>query len=259
LVKIKSMSKNLENFETHDELVSHRKSFFGKYEAFVPEFVYGGIDGAVTTFAVVAAASGAELGAGVVLILGISNMLADGLSMSIGSFLSTKTDLERYDHIKTQEYTETEKFPAEETEEIREIYKAKGFSGPLLEDIVHHITTHQDLWVDEMMVGEHGLIREEKHPSANALVTFTAFCILGFIPISPYVYALVAGIELPNAFTIACFTTAIAFVIIGYLKGAVNQTNKARAVLETLFLGGIAATVAFVVGDWLEKLLGIAS
>jgi VIT1/CCC1 family predicted Fe2+/Mn2+ transporter len=250
------MTKKINDFENHDEVVAHRKSIFGKYEAFVPEFVYGGIDGAVTTFAVVAAAAGAELGAGVVLILGISNMLADGLSMSIGSFLSTKSEVEQYDRIEEEEYAETEKFPEAETQEIRAIYAAKGFSGHTLENIVSHIVSNKKLWVNEMMLGEHGLIREEKHPSANALMTFTSFCILGFIPISPYVYAFVRGIDLPNAFIIACFSTAVAFVIIGYLKGLVNQTNKIRAVVETLFLGGIAAGVAYGVGDWLEKLIG---
>jgi len=249
------MHRKLENVHSHDELVAHRKSFFGKYEQHVPEFVYGGIDGAVTTFAVVAASAGAELGAGVVLILGISNMLADGLSMSVGSFLSTKSDLEHYDHIQAEEYEETEVFPEEETEEIRKIYRDKGFEGEILEDIVAHIVADKDLWVAEMMVGEHDLIREDKNPSANALMTFVSFCILGFIPISPYVYAFVTKTDLPNAFTIACISTAIAFAIIGYLKGAVNHTNKTRAVIETLVLGGIAAGVAYGVGDWLEKLI----
>lgn len=250
------MNKTLNDFETHDELIAHRQSFFGKYEVFVPEFVYGGIDGSVTTFSVVAAAVGADMGAGVVLILGVSNMLADGLSMSIGNFLSTKTDLERYDHIQAQEYAETEKFPAEETDEIRKIYRAKGFSGALLDNIVAHVVAHKDLWVAEMMVGEHGLIREEKHPQATALMTFVSFCTLGFIPISPYVYAFVTGSKVPNAFLIACISTAVAFALVGYLKGLVNQTHKFKAVAETLFLGGIAAIVAYVVGNWLEKLIG---
>lgn len=250
------MHRKLDHIDSHDELIAHRKSLFGKYEEHVPEFVYGGIDGAVTTFAVVAAAAGAELGAGVVLILGVSNMLADGLSMSVGSFLSTKSDREHYDHIQAEEYEETERFPEEERDEIRRIYADKGFSGTTLNDIVAHITANKDLWVSEMMIGEHGLIREEKNPSANALMTFVSFCLLGFIPISPYVYAFVTKTDLPNAFTIACVSTAIAFAIVGYLKGLVNHTNKLRAVAETLLLGGIAAAVAYGVGDWLEKLIG---
>lgn len=250
------MPQKLKKFDTHDELIAHRQ-LFGKYQEFVPEFVYGGIDGAVTTFAVVAASAGAGLSPSIVLIMGISNMLADGLSMSIGSFLSTKTDVERYDHIKSEEYAEIKKFPEDEVEEIREIYRAKGFEGEVLEQIVAHVTANKDLWVKEMMIGEHGMIREDKHPSANALMTFISFCLLGSIPISPYVYALVTKTELPDAFFIACVTTGMAFALIGYLKGLVNQTNKIKAVAETLFLGGIAAAVAYGVGDWLEKIITV--
>ena len=246
--------KNLDKFETHDELVAHHRSF-GKYEEYVPEFVYGGIDGAVTTFAVVAASAGAGISPGVVLILGISNMLADGLSMSIGSFLSTKSELEHSEHVRDEEFLETEKFPEDETEEIREIYAKKGFKGEILENIVMHITSDKKLWVDEMMIGEHGMIEEDKNPKMNALMTFISFCLLGAIPISPYFYAFITGIKVENAFLLACIFTGIAFMIVGYLKAKVNQANILKAIIETLSLGAVAAGVAYFVGDWLEKII----
>lgn len=56
------------------------------------EFVYGGMDGAVTTFAVVTGAAGANLSSSVILILGFANVLADGFSMAVGSFLSEKSE-----------------------------------------------------------------------------------------------------------------------------------------------------------------------
>ncbi len=58
------------------------------------EFVYGGIDGAVTTFAVVAGATGARFDAKIILVLGFANLIADGFSMSVGSYLSTKSEVE---------------------------------------------------------------------------------------------------------------------------------------------------------------------
>ncbi len=249
------MPKRLEKFDTHGELMAHRK-MFGKYQEYAPEFVYGGIDGAVTTFAVVAASAGAELGAGVILILGISNMLADGISMSVGSFLSTKTEVGRYRTLKLEEYAEIEKFPEDEVREIREIYEAKGFKGRDLEMIVTHITSDKDLWVKEMMIGEHGLNEEEsKSPKMNALMTFVSFCILGSVPIAPYVYSFVTGNELSDKFLLACIFTGVAFALIGYLKGVVNNTSRLKAVVETLFLGGVAAFVAYGAGDWLEKII----
>lgn len=245
----------IENYETHEEFMAHRQTWIRKYENYLPEFVYGGIDGAVTTFAVVAASAGAGISPGVVLILGISNMLADGLSMSIGSFLSTKSEMEQYDRLKDEGYAEIRKFPDHERAEIREIYAAKGFEGKILDQIVDHITKDEDLWADEMMIGEHGAIPEEKHPKINGLMTFISFCVLGAIPIAPYFYAFVVGRQFDNTFLIACTFTALAFILIGYLKGLVNRVNIPKAIAETVSLGAIAAAVAYFAGDWLEKII----
>jgi len=162
---------------------------------YLPEFVYGGIDGAVTTFAVVAASAGAGLGAGVVLILGISNMLADGFSMAVGSFLSSKANVEQTGQIP------------------------------------------------------------DKDPKLNGLVTFASFCVLGSIPIAPYLWSFVVKQPLENVFSLACVFTALAFVIIGGLRAQINGTNKFKAIAETLFLGGVAAAIAYLAGDWLEKII----
>lgn len=61
---------------------------------YLKEFVYGGIDGSVTTFAVVAGATGASLDSGVIIVLGFANLIADGFSMSVGNFLSEKTRID---------------------------------------------------------------------------------------------------------------------------------------------------------------------
>lgn len=63
-----------------------------KIENNLREFVYGGMDGAVTTFAVVTGAAGANLGVRVILILGFANVFADGFSMAVGSYLSEKSE-----------------------------------------------------------------------------------------------------------------------------------------------------------------------
>lgn len=63
-----------------------------KIENNLREFVYGGMDGAVTTFAVVTGAAGANLNSEIILILGFANVLADGFSMAVGSYLSEKSE-----------------------------------------------------------------------------------------------------------------------------------------------------------------------
>jgi VIT1/CCC1 family predicted Fe2+/Mn2+ transporter len=70
-----------------------RKGTQRKRFTYLKEFVYGGIDGSVTTFAVVAGATGAKLDAGVIIVLGFANLIADGFSMSVGNYLSEKSEL----------------------------------------------------------------------------------------------------------------------------------------------------------------------
>lgn len=64
------------------------------FEDYLSEFVYGGLDGVITTFAVAAGATGAGLGPSVVIILGFANLIADGFSMGVGSYLSSKSKVE---------------------------------------------------------------------------------------------------------------------------------------------------------------------
>lgn len=248
--------KELEHIQTHDEVALHRTSkVFGKFQDFLGEFVYGGIDGTVTTFAVVAGSAGANFDPGVVLILGVANLIADGMSMSIGDFLSTKSEIQNYDRHRKIEEWETEKFPKEETEEIREIYRKKGFEGKLLEDVVQVIVSDKDRWVDTMMLEELEMTRETRSPYATATVTFISFFLLGAIPLIPYFLAFVTDIQHADLFLWSSIFTSVAFCIIGFMKSFVTYTSSVRGMIETLLLGGIAAAVAYYIGDFLEKLI----
>ncbi len=117
-----------------DKLHSKGSIFFLNRE-YIAEFVYGGIDGAITTFAVVAGATGADLSISVIIILGFANLIADGFSMSVGNYFSTKAERDSYDKHKAVEYWEVEHLREKEIEEIREIYSRKGFKGELLEKV----------------------------------------------------------------------------------------------------------------------------
>ena len=163
---------------------------------YLGEFVYGAIDGSVTTFAVVAGAAGAGLSSAVVVILGFANLIADGFAMSVGSYLSTKSENDNYEKHKKIEYWEVENLPEKEKEEIREIYRAKGFEGELLEQIVDKITEDKDRWVDVMMKEELEMIQENKSPITMAAVTFISFIIVGFVPLIIYVLDYTVGLKL---------------------------------------------------------------
>lgn len=232
-----------------------KTSIFDKFQEYIGEFIYGGIDGSVTTFAVVAGSAGAHLDSSVVIILGFANLIADGFAMSVGSYLSTKSEIDNYNkHVKI-EYWEIEHLPEKEREEIREIYQAKGFEGALLEQVVDKITEDKDRWVDVMMKEELEMAKETKSPFKMGFVTFISFLIMGIIPLLVYVIDYTVGFG-ADMFLYSSVMTFVVFALIGFAKSYVTHTNKIRGVLETLFLGGSAAVLAYFIGGFLEKMLG---
>jgi vacuolar iron transporter family protein len=225
--------------------------FFNK--DYIAEFVYGGIDGAITTFAVVAGATGANLEISVVIILGFANLLADGFSMSVGNFFSTKADRDTYEKHKAIEYWEIDNLREKEISEIREIYEKKGFKGELLEQVVAVIISDKHVWVDTMMKEELEMIKDPKTPLSTAAMTFISFILIGLIPLLSYVSALVFGTDQQNLFLYSCILTAVGLIIVGSLKSVVTEKNKLIGIAETLALGGIAAVLSYYVGAVLEK------
>ncbi len=229
-------------------------SIFGKYQEYLPEFIYGSIDGSVTTFAVVAGATGASLDSSIVLILGFANLFADGFSMSIGAYLAAKSENDNYQKHREIEYWEIENIPEMERDEVVVTFKELGFEGDLLQKATEKICEDKDRWVDFMMKHELLMIEDDKSPFAIGTATFISFFIIGFIPLSIFVLAYLVEIQ-QNLFLISALLTSVSFLGIGYLKSYINATHRSRSVLETLMLGVIAALLAYFVGDVLERLL----
>jgi len=228
--------------------------FFNKYQKYLAEFVYGGIDGSVTTFAVVSGSAGAGLDSSIIIILGFANLIADGFSMSVGSYLSNKSEIENFEKHKRIEHWEVEHLPEEERAEIREIFKAKGFKGKLLEQVVGVITEDQERWVDTMMKEELEMMKKIKSPMAMAIVTFISFIFVGIIPLLIYIFDYIVPNHTTHPFYVSIAMTSLAFVGIGFLKSLVNRTGKFKSILETLFLGAAAAVLAYFTGNILDKL-----
>lgn len=96
------------------------------------ELVYGGIDGSVTTFAVVSAAAGAGLSTAVILILGLANLVADGFAMSVGAYLSKKTERDHYRKQRAIEAWEVDHLPKKKERKSAKYTRPKVLKGNCL-------------------------------------------------------------------------------------------------------------------------------
>lgn len=234
---------HLEQTHTREAIASRLNAATG--HSYLGDFVLGGIDGAVTTFAVVAGSAGAGLSPGVAIVLGISNIFADGFSMAVSNYLSTKSEHELLERARCREELHIAHHPEGEREEIREIFRLKGFEGELLESITETITQEKDRWVDTMLIEEFGLRLEPALPSRAASATFTAFLVAGMIPLVPL---FVPGLSARQTFGWSTLATGVAFAFIGMAKGKVSERPILRSMLETVLIGGCAASLAYVTG-----------
>lgn len=222
--------------------------------SYVGDFVYGAIDGSVTTFAVVSGVAGAALSVNIVIILGLANLLADGFSMAVGNYLSSKSDKEFIERERKREEWEIEHYPKGEVEEIRQIYKEKGFKGRDLERAVKIITSNKEVWVDSMMKNELNLIEDNTSPVKKGAVTFVSFALVGFIPLIPYFLSFFNEAIKSIVYPFSIGMTFIAFFFIGSAKVFVTKKNWLISGLETLLVGGAAAIIAYAIGYFLRGL-----
>ncbi len=241
------------NLEKHDhshhpEAIADRLAIGPKIN-YLRDWVYGGIDGAITTFAIVAGVVGADMSIRVVLILGAANLLADGFSMAAANYSGTKTEMDDYNRIRGIEERHIELYPEGEKEEMRQIYRTKGFEGEDLEKMVDIASSSKDHWLDFMMVEEYGLALIQRSPLVAAIATFMAFVVCGFVPLIPFI------LGLPASPLLATIMTGIVFFLIGSLKSKWSTQHWSLSGFETLAIGLIAAGMAYAIGDLLGRLI----
>jgi len=216
---------------------------------YIRDWVYGGIDGAVTTFAIVAGVVGAALSTKVVLILGLANLLADGFSMAASNYSGTKTEVDDMKRLREVERKHIRMAPNGERQEIRQILRNKGLDGAALEEAVHAITSNEETWVNTMLIEEYGVAPVIRDPLKSALATFGAFILCGAVPLLAF------PTPLENPFTVSLVMTAAVFFAIGTVKSVWSLQPWWRSGLETLAIGLAAAGMAYLVG-WLLRGIG---
>ncbi len=239
-------------FDLKDHL--RREHAITPVSTYLREIVYGGNDGIVTTFAVVAGFAGAQQDPASspiplvsVLLFGLANLFADGLSMGLGSFLSLRADQDVYKNAKSKEHHEIMTEPKSEFDETVGILKHKGFSAQDATSLATIYRKNTAYWTEFMMRDELEMSNPEKEkPHLVALSTFFSFILFGAIPLVPYM--LFQRGE--HVFPISVVFTAVALLLLGLLRAVVTQRKMIRGILETVLVGGISASVAYLVGSF---------
>jgi VIT1/CCC1 family predicted Fe2+/Mn2+ transporter len=221
-------------------------------EKYLKDMVYGSIDGIITTFAVVSGVIGASLSYGVIIVLGLANLLADGFSMATGNYLSTKSELEKIRKKRKEYHKEVRELPDIKTEELRAIFKERGFKDEVVTQLICKITPDKEAW-EKLMVSENFGEYNSIDPKRTALVTFIAFVVAGFIPLLAFVLAFSLDIFKEYAPIISIISTGLALFFVGTLKASTVDKKPLRGGIETLIMGGIAAFVAFFIGFILKN------
>ncbi|HKO97615.1 MAG TPA: VIT1/CCC1 transporter family protein [Pyrinomonadaceae bacterium] len=220
----------------------------GPQHSYLRDWIYGGIDGSVTTFAVVSGVSGARLSSWIILVMGFANLFADGFSMAASNYLGTKAEHEDRERLEAVENRHIDTVPEGEREEVRQIFRQKGFVGEDLQRIVQLITADRNRWVRTMLTEEYGLPSEIRSPWVAALSTFSSFFVCGLIPLLPYLF------QYTRAFELSLIATGAVFFAIGSAKSRWSTASWSRSGLVTLFVGAIAAGLAYAAGVILRTL-----
>lgn len=228
----------------------HQANPFADY---LREIVYGGNDGIVTTFAVIAGFTGAysahtgTYSIITVLLFGLANLFADGAAMGLGNFLSIRAQKDVYQFHKSKERREIQRHPNVEYEQTVFLLKQKGFTHDQAITITDIFSQNEDYWVQFMMDHELELPNpENEKPLINGLVTFASFVVFGFIPIIPYLL-----MNQPNiAFGYSAMFGVLALISLGLLSGYVSKRNLVVSAIETVAVGGTAGSIAYLVGTF---------
>jgi len=215
---------------------------------YIKSMVYGGLDGIITTFAVVSGVAGASLAMRVIIILGFSNLLADGISMAVGDYLSTKSENEYLDGLKKQQKNELVQDYDNEVEEMIRAYESEGLTTEDAQTISYTLAKYEKPFIKQKMTNEYGSEDAEEEPIKNELVTFFSFFIFGLVPLLAYVGSLFFPVMLEHAFMVASILTGSTLFVLGTVKSRITHSNWLKSGLEMLAVGGLAAVAAYLIG-----------
>jgi len=210
----------------------------------VRDVVIGMSDGLTVPFALAAGISGAIDSSRIVVVAGLAEIAAGSIAMGLGGFLAARSDAEHYASERVREEREVEEIPDEEALEVQKVFSDYGLTQEEAEPVVQALTQRPKEWVDFMMRFELGLEEPNPKRALQSAVTIAGSYIAGgVIPLSPYMVFHSSR----QALVWSALVTLLALGVFGYVKGQFTGAKPRRSALQTIVIGGLAATAAFLI------------
>jgi vacuolar iron transporter family protein len=222
---------------------AHVEQHFTASEA-VRDIVIGMSDGLTVPFALAAGLSGAVNSTGVIITAGLAEIAAGSIAMGLGGFLAARSDAEHYESERVREHIEIRDLRDREIAEVETIFQSYGLTDEESVTVTEKLSQRPDAWVDFMMRFELGLEKPDpKRALTSGLTIAGAYIAGGFIPLAPYMFTPAAK----TALWFSVLVTLAALATFGYIKGRFTGTKPLRSGLQTMLIGGLAATAAFLI------------
>ena len=216
--------------------------------------IFGGLDGILTSFAIVSGSIGANLGPVTILALGISNVVADALSMGAGEFLSSRSYNAYVRKEREREMWELQNYPDGEIAEMVELFVKRGMSREDAAVVIERMAKYKEFFVDIMMTEELSLpVPSDGDPAESfkeAFVMFISFSFFGMLPIFSFFVAeqIVPGLSQASLFAVSCCITVVSLFGLGAHKAQFHDKRYIRSGMQTVLLGSICAFTSYFLG-----------
>jgi VIT1/CCC1 family predicted Fe2+/Mn2+ transporter len=209
----------------------------------VRDIVIGMSDGLTVPFALAAGITGAIANTHVVVVAGLAEIAAGSIAMGLGGYLAAKSEAEHYATERLREVREVKELPEEEAAEVARVFESYGLDRTESEPIVAALRARPTAWVDFMMRFELGLEEPDpKRARVSAATIGASYVGGGIIPLAPYMLLSNAHAALLGSIIV----TLIALAVFGYIKGRFTGLQPFRSASQTLVIGALAATAAFL-------------
>jgi VIT1/CCC1 family predicted Fe2+/Mn2+ transporter len=215
----------------------------------VRDIVIGMSDGLTVPFALAAGLSGAVEATTIIITAGLAEVAAGAIAMGLGGYLAARTDAEHFASERAREERETKEMPETEAAEVADVFRSYGLNDDTVATVVNAIRADKRRWVDFMMRFELGLEEPDPKRARNSALTIAVSYIAGgMVPLAPYFFFR----SVPTALVGSVIVTLLALLVFGYIKGRFTTARPFRSAWQTVIVGGLAATTAFVIA----KLIG---